>query len=93
MRFSQTTEGDPIDCGDAVLVPRLIDGALEGYEFEHRGPSGACVGWVPTVGDIGWVVTGEPDKPTLRPSLLCRICEAHGFITDGVWQSVREGEQ
>ena len=32
-----------------------------------------------------WILTGDPDQPTVRPSINCGQCGAHGYITDGKW--------
>lgn len=33
-------------------------------------------------------VTGDEGALTVQPSILCRDCGLHGYITDGRWRSV-----
>ena len=39
------------------------------------------------LGPGGWIVDSR-EPMTVRPSILCRSCQTHGFITDGKWVSV-----
>ena len=83
---------------DRELNPHLADVPdipLLGYRIEHPRPdgTGTCQGHVnldlPGVRDR---VGGQPvwqvvslDPLTITPSVLCRACGDHGFITDGRW--------
>jgi hypothetical protein len=75
---------DPIeDIGHGVRIERrYVDGELTHIHYWH----GDCEGGVavkPAWAD-GWDVLSV--KPlTLAPSLLCRVCQHHGFIRDGRW--------
>lgn len=61
-------------------------GELVGIAYTHPRPdTGAdCYGYAPVVTPEGWTLVSETPL-TLTPSLLCRICGHHGFITDGKW--------
>lgn len=36
------------------------------------------------LGGNGWTVT-QYEPLTITPSILCRACQLHGWITDGQW--------
>lgn len=70
-------------------------GETAGIQEWHQKADGKwCVGWIAFAG-AAWansfkepittwnVVQREP--LTLTPSILCRACQNHGFITDGRW--------
>jgi hypothetical protein len=70
-------------------------GEVAGITDWHRKPDGAwCCGWVAFKGSkwekgfpqgiAAWNVT-QREPLTLSPSLLCRACGDHGFITNGRW--------
>lgn len=89
-----------IDIGGGHMI-QFADykGDTAGITDWHRKADGAwCRGWVAFNGSAwgkqfqniadwqGWdVVQREP--LTLTPSLLCRTCGNHGFITNGRWVS------
>jgi hypothetical protein len=79
---------DPIeDCGSGVRIERrYLDGVLDGIAWWHTcGGSERedYMGMQPAWPD-GWTV--EQAQPlTLSPSILCRVCNLHGFIRDGKW--------
>ena len=89
---------DAIDIGyDHKIVLRQFEGETAGLDYWHRRPDGSwCKGWVDFEGSAwvrgfngaveGWTVV-KLDPLTLTPSLLCRICGDHGYITDGKWDS------
>lgn len=62
----------------------------------HPSPMGECGGFVAFDTPEAHLVT-TPQSPkwmvknwdplTLTPSLLCRRCGNHGFITSGVWEA------
>jgi hypothetical protein len=55
--------------------------------FCHFCPGCECSHWIYTDGKVTWSITGEADKPTVRPSLAHdqgnRKTECHYHITDG----------
>lgn len=66
-------------------------------EWHLKSDGNWCQGWVAFHGSkwankfkpgdmIGWHVV-EKEPLTLTPSILCRTCGAHGFITKGKWVS------
>lgn len=84
---TRATAGSPFDAGHRhTFTPRYIEGVLYGFGHTHPNPAGGtCQGWIPTsIGEAGWTLT-EKDPPTLVPSLLCRDCGDHGWLTSGRW--------
>lgn len=75
------------------IVPSEYQGEPAGISEWHLKSDGQwCSGWVSFKGsawaknfpDTGWdVVQQEP--LTLTPSILCRVCGSHGYITQGRW--------
>jgi hypothetical protein len=74
---------------------REYQGEPAGIIEWHLKPDGKwCRGWVAfhgskwanqfKAGDVGWNVT-QREPLTLTPSILCRSCGSHGFITNGQW--------
>lgn len=71
------------------------DGKHFAWWHECRSDSGrwwfAETGWdvggLLPLGPRAWTVQ-QADPVTLTPSILCRKCGLHGFITDGVWRAV-----
>jgi hypothetical protein len=67
----------------------VIEGAWVGIIEYHRRGEGWCGGWVPfntypNIHDDHWtVISYEPLE--LSPSLLCTICNNHGWIRNGQW--------
>lgn len=43
---------------------------------------------VPVTGPNAWTFNGNVERPTLAPSLLCRIGDrvCHSFVRDGRWE-------
>jgi len=39
------------------------------------------------IGDNGWHVA-QAEPLTVTPSIMCRHCQTHGFITNGAWVGV-----
>lgn len=80
-----------LDLGHGVQIQRrFLPGSDEpaGIEWRHPRPDSgltcAAGGWIPLGHDHGWTL--ESNNPlTITPSLLCRVCHSHGFITNGVW--------
>jgi hypothetical protein len=72
------------DIGHGVsVVLRYIDGKLEGADYVHDCKiTGAS--FLPIGLPDGWTLVSE-EPLTLTPSVLCRSCGHHGFITDGKW--------
>lgn len=69
-------------------IVRVDGGPIIGYIDNHPGPDGPCAGFISIDPHAeswpNWVVVY--DHPlTLTPSLLCRTCGNHGFVTDGKW--------
>lgn len=62
-----------------------------GYEFHRHAdfPLDLCCGYVAWTRNGTMKETGHElisvDPLTLSPSLACRICTSHGFITQGRW--------
>jgi hypothetical protein len=92
---------DTIDIGgpDHYLTPTSCHGCpagVTGYIETHRRPDGEyCQGGVPLRGHgHGTRGDGSPrpewdrvsdDPLELAPSILCRICGAHGWVRGGRW--------
>lgn len=56
--------------------------------FEHicdRGERGVIICAPALQIGAGHTLTGSPEGPTVRASILCPDCGTHGFITDGRW--------
>jgi hypothetical protein len=49
--------------------------------------SGQLSGGLLPLGPEGWTLV-QKEPLTVTPSLLCRECGLHGFITDGEWRGV-----
>ncbi len=85
------TQTEYEDIGHGVQVQkRYIDGVLAGVAYDHPRPDGTvCRGYIPVKDSEGWPESGwdlHSDTPlTVSPSLLCRVCNHHGFIQDGRW--------
>ena len=86
-----------VDIGDGhKIVFAEYGGDTAGIHEYHRKPDGAwCSGWVCFKGST-WErqFTAEPvtswdviqrEPLTLTPSISCRRCGNHGFITNGRW--------
>lgn len=64
----------------------------EHVEFRHPCPANGNLDPDPAfanlpIGPNGWTI--EQREPlTVRPSILCRRCGLHGWITNGRWESV-----
>ncbi len=88
------TEADPEDVGHGVTVHRrYMDGVLAGFAYDHSRPDGTeCPSgkgsWIPVVvGETSrheWTLHSESPL-TVSPSLLCPVCNHHGFIQGGRW--------
>lgn len=84
--------GEWEDIGHGVRIRRAyIDDRLTGVDYEHPA-SGRCNGkdfYIPCardgiVAEKHWKL--EAEQPlTLSPSLLCPVCQHHGFIRGGAW--------
>jgi len=78
-----------VDIGHDVQIEiRRHEGELHGVACRHSRPdNGAqCEGFASCkpVWEDGWdIVSLEP--LTLSPSLLCLVCQHHGFIREGKW--------
>lgn len=56
--------------------------------FEHvcgRGERGVVICAPRLQIGNGHTLTGTPNGPTVRASILCDDCGTHGFVTEGVW--------
>lgn len=80
---------DPIESlGSGVRIERrYLDGVLEGIAWWHPCLGGEeredFMGTSPPWKD-GWIVV-QVSPLTLSPSILCRLCQFHGHIVNGVW--------
>jgi Family of unknown function (DUF6527) len=78
-----------IDLGHGVFIePRKLDGELAGLGWWHPCTGGEREDFIPLRPkmDRGWdVIAAEP--LTIFPSVLCRVCKFHGYITKGKWYS------
>lgn len=79
-----------VDIGHGVTIETcVVDDEFYGVRYEHPSavsPTGRCSGYAPVKphNADGWdVLQFEP--LTLSPSLQCRACDHHGFITNGRW--------
>ena len=66
-------------------------GVLLGYMWWHQAPDGRpCCGVVRTcrghVADDEAEFWDDEGVVTLRPSLLCKRCDLHGFLVKGRWK-------
>lgn len=90
---------DAIEIGSGhKIVLKQFEGETAGLDHWHERQDGTwCRGWIDFAGSkwvqgfnglvTGWqVVSAEP--LTLTPSILCRVCGVHGFITNGRWVRV-----
>jgi hypothetical protein len=60
-----------------------VPGSFDFYDNEiHHHPEPARM--MLPIGETGWSVDSI-DPITVRPSILCRRCNTHGFITNGQW--------
>lgn len=84
--------GEWEDIGHGVRIRRAyLDNVLGGVDYEHPA-SGRCSGtdaYIPCapsglVAQVHWKLESE-EPLTLSPSLLCPVCQHHGFIRDGKW--------
>lgn len=83
-----------VDIGGGHMIDFAeYKGETAGINDWHRKPDGSwCRGWVSFNGSEwgknfpgnGWDVA-QREPLTLTPSLLCRACGDHGFITNGKW--------
>lgn len=90
------TDPDPViatrtawrDIGGGVEIRecRNAAGVLLAIHWRHGCPSRATHDFVATKAyiDSGWTVASESPL-TLKPSLLCTVCQKHGHITGGRW--------
>ena len=83
---------DPIDIGLGVKINFVenAQGVRCGLIESHTRPNGdECCGYVafrhvPQDSKSSWVV--EKEEPlTLSPSVLCKTCGHHGYISEGRW--------
>lgn len=85
-----TAEGSWIDIGHGVSIEvRSLNGVPNGVAYRHppnANGTGSCEGYAPfgPPDSDGWTVE-RLDPLTISPSLLCRACGHHGFITAGRW--------
>lgn len=89
---------DTLDLGDdhVMVFSEYLGQARVGASVKHKKPDGTpCQGWIAFSGR-SWAESFAPgaiatwdvakDEPlTLTPSILCRGCGDHGFITGGKW--------
>ena len=87
---------DAIDIGAGVRIKfSEYEGEAAGINEWHLKKDGTwCRGWVAFHNsawgrqfksrEVGWNVVSH-DPLTLTPSILCRVCGHHGFITNGRW--------
>lgn len=78
-----------LDSNHAYVLAYMPDGTeLAGITEWHRTAAGAwCAGFVPFKPhnpDYGWDVISL-DSLHIEPSLLCRVCQEHGWIRAGAW--------
>lgn len=83
-----------VDIGHGVTIEiRALPGETRpaGVAYRHPNPDTGhqCEGWAPfnPENDPGgqWWDLVQLDPLTITPSLACRGCGHHGFITDGRW--------
>jgi Family of unknown function (DUF6527) len=77
-----------VDASHGVLIDtRYVDGALHGIAYQHPCIAGGLrEAFIPLNPPFktGWdLVSVSP--LTITPSLLCRACGHHGFLTEGKW--------
>lgn len=85
------TQSEYEDIGHGVSIQkRYLDGVLAGVAYDHPRPDTGiiCPGYIPVKNDDwpkeGWDLLSETPL-TVSPSLLCRVCNNHGFIQGGRW--------
>jgi hypothetical protein len=79
------------DIGHGVSIQRrwlMEDGAwrLNTIAYKHgcTHPGDSCIPVSPHPSGKHWTLESE-DPLTLSPSLLCMVCQHHGFIQAGKW--------
>lgn len=91
-------DSNVVDLGDdhTLVFSEYQGEANVGATIAHKKPDGTeCGGWIAIEGrswaksfDPGsiatWTITQESPL-TLTPSILCRACGDHGFVTNGRW--------
>lgn len=79
---------DPIeDMGTGVRIERrYMDGELQGIAWWHvcNGVDREDFMSAKPAWDDGWDIV-QTQPLTLSPSILCRLCQFHGFIQAGKW--------
>ena len=87
---------DAIDIGGGHLIHFVsFEGEVCAIDDWHKKPDGTwCKGFIDFEGSAwvksfdglvkGWTVV-QREPLTLTPSLECRVCGDHGFITNGRW--------
>lgn len=82
------TETEYVDIGHGVQVQRrYMDGVLAGVAYNHPNCVAGEGSWIPVGAGTDrheWTLLSE-EPLTLSPSLLCPVCQHHGFIQNGVW--------
>ena len=65
-----------------IEMRSMPDGRVGGYAY--RCPGCGEEDWLNVDdGTHGWTASGDVDAPTLRPSILHRPCNWHGYLTAG----------
>ncbi len=95
---TNTEPTDALNLGDDHYIEFVAysDDPRTGGNVRHKTSAGEpCVGWVTFAGGAwaqgfapGSIATWDvqsKDPLTLTPSILCRACGDHGFITNGKW--------
>lgn len=74
-----------INIGHGVEIEkRYVDGEFHGVAYWHECNGIYREDWVHVQGLKSWTLI-TLDPLTITPSLLCRVCGHHGFITNGKW--------
>jgi len=71
--------------GSGVASLRYPDGSVRIQHRCDRGPRGALIA-APALQLSGGHSIAQAEPLTVTPSILCKDCGLHGFITDGVWR-------
>lgn len=89
--FARDSEAQRVDVGEghALVMPpddKTVTPGVPWWEHPCVAGDGTAILTAASL-HPDHVVTGEWPTVTIRPSLLCRSCGSHGWLTDSRWRS------